>query len=307
MVTTLDNALLEEILQQVRPLIGQGKVADYIPALAEVPADRLAIAVCTVDGELFQAGDAAERFSIQSISKVLSLTLALTRYQEPEIWRRVGKEPSGLPFNSLLQLEMEQGKPRNPFINPGALVVCDMLQTRLSAPKQRMLEVVRQLADEDDLAYDLRVARSEFEHSDRNAAIAYLMKSFGNFENDVITVLQTYFHYCALRMSCVELARSFVYLANHGRDLSGEAVISPLQARQINALMMTSGMYDGAGEFAYRVGMPGKSGVGGGIVAIVPGELSIVVWSPELDASGNSLAGTAALELLSQRIGRSIF
>lgn len=230
MVTTLDNALLEEILQQVRPLIGQGKVADYIPALAEVPADRLAIAVCTVDGELFQAGDAAERFSIQSISKVLSLTLALTRYQEPEIWRRVGKEPSGLPFNSLLQLEMEQGKPRNPFINPGALVVCDMLQTRLSAPKQRMLEVVRQLAGEDDLAYDLRVARSEFEHSDRNAAIAYLMKSFGNFENDVITVLQTYFHYCALRMSCVELARSFVYLANRGRDLSGEAVISPLQA-----------------------------------------------------------------------------
>ncbi|HGE8282186.1 TPA: glutaminase B [Serratia marcescens] len=307
MVTTLDNALLEEILQQVRPLIGQGKVADYIPALAEVTADRLAIAVCTVDGELFQAGDAAERFSIQSISKVLSLTLALTRYQEPEIWRRVGKEPSGLPFNSLLQLEMEQGKPRNPFINPGALVVCDMLQTRLSAPKQRMLEVVRQLAGEDDLAYDLRVARSEFEHSDRNAAIAYLMKSFGNFENDVITVLQTYFHYCALRMSCVELARSFVYLANHGRDLNGETVISPLQARQINALMMTSGMYDGAGEFAYRVGMPGKSGVGGGIVAIVPGELSIVVWSPELDASGNSLAGTAALELLSQRIGRSIF
>ena len=307
MVTTLDNALLEEILQQVRPLIGQGKVADYIPALAEVPADRLAIAVCTVDGELFQAGDAAERFSIQSISKVLSLTLALTRYQEPEIWRRVGKEPSGLPFNSLLQLEMEQGKPRNPFINPGELVVCDMLQTRLSAPKQRMLEVVRQLAGEDDLAYDLRVARSEFEHSDRNAAIAYLMKSFGNFENDVITVLQTYFHYCALRMSCVELARSFVYLANRGRDLSGEAVISPLQARQINALMMTCGMYDGAGEFAYRVGMPGKSGVGGGIVAIVPDELSIVVWSPELDASGNSLAGTAALELLSQRIGRSIF
>ncbi|AGB83980.1 L-glutaminase [Serratia sp. FGI94] len=307
MVTALDNALLAEILQQVRPLIGGGKVADYIPALAEVPADRLGMAVCTVDGALYQAGDAAERFSIQSISKVLSLTLALTRYQESEIWQRVGKEPSGLPFNSLLQLEMEQGKPRNPFINPGALVVCDMLQTRLSAPKQRMLEVVRQLAGEDDLAYDARVARSEFEHSDRNAAIAYLMKSFGNFENDVLTVLHTYFHYCALRMSCVELARSFVYLANNGRDLQGNTVISPLQARQINALMMTSGMYDGAGEFAYRVGMPGKSGVGGGIVTIVPDEMAIVVWSPELDASGNSLAGTAALELLSQRIGRSIF
>lgn len=306
-VTALNNALLDEILQQVRPLIGKGKVAGYIPALAEVPADRLGIAVCTVNGDMFQAGDAGERFSIQSISKVLSLTLALTRYHESEIWQRVGKEPSGLPFNSLLQLEMEQGKPRNPFINPGALVVCDMLQTRLSAPKQRMLEVVRQLACEEDLAYDARVARSEFEHSDRNAAIAYLMKSFGNFENDVLTVLRTYFHYCALRMSCVELARCFIYLANHGRDLQGNAVISPLQSRQINALMMTCGMYDGAGEFAYRVGMPGKSGVGGGIIAIVPEEMAIAVWSPELDPSGNSLAGTAALELLSERINRSIF
>ena len=170
-----------------------------------------------------------------------------------------------------------------------------------------MLEVVRQLAGEDDLAYDLRVARSRVRTLRSQCGHRLSDEVVRQLRNDVITVLQTYFHYCALRMSCVELARSFVYLANHGRDLNGEAVISPLQARQINALMMTSGMYDGAGEFAYRVGMPGKSGVGGGIVAIVPGELSIVVWSPELDASGNSLAGTAALELLSQRIGRSIF
>jgi len=304
----LDNQLLEEILAQVRPLIGQGKVADYIPALAEVPADRLGIAVCTVNGETFSAGDAQERFSIQSISKVLSLVLAMGRYEEDEIWRRVGKEPSGQPFNSLLQLELEQGKPRNPFINAGALVVCDMLQTRLSAPKQRMLEFVRQLADKTDLAYDTRVAKSEFDHSARNAAIAWLMKSFGNFDNDVITVLQNYFHYCALKMSCLELARTFLFLANQGRALQlDEPVISARQTRQINALMATSGMYDGAGEFAYRVGMPGKSGVGGGIIAIVPHEMSIAVWCPELDASGNSLAGTAALEILARRIGRSIF
>ena len=218
MATKLSNQLLEDILAQVRPLIGQGKVADYIPALAEVPADKLGIAVCTVDGETYQAGDADERFSIQSISKVLSLTVALSRYAESDIWARVGKEPSGQPFNSLLQLELEQGKPRNPFINAGALVVCDMLQSRLSAPKQRMLEVVRALSGEPDIVYDARVARSEFEHSDRNAAIAYLMKSFGNFDNDVITVLQTYFHYCALRMSCMELARTFVYLANNGHS-----------------------------------------------------------------------------------------
>ncbi|WP_145522190.1 glutaminase B [Yersinia ruckeri] len=308
MVKTLSNQLLDEILSQVRPMIGQGKVADYIPALAEVPAGKLGIAVCSIDGQVFQSGDATERFSIQSISKVLSLTLALGRYDEDEVWQRVGKEPSGQPFNSLVQLELEQGKPRNPFINPGALVICDMLQSRLSAPKQRMLEVVRQLVDDDSISYDSRVARSEFEHSDRNAAIAYLMKSFGNFENDVLTVLQTYFHYCAMRMSCVELACCFVYLANQGRSINGtRQVITPMQARQINALMITSGMYDGAGEFAFRVGMPGKSGVGGGIIAVVPDEMCIAVWSPELDISGNSLAGTAALELLAQRIGRSIF
>ncbi|MDU4094804.1 MAG: glutaminase B [Pantoea sp.] len=304
----LSNALLEEILQQVRPLTRQGKVADYIPALAQVSPDYLGIAVLTRDGKQYQAGDANVRFSIQSISKVLSLTLAHTRYQEQEIWQRVGKEPSGQPFNSLVQLELEHGKPRNPFINAGALVVCDMLETRLTAPRQRMLEVVRQLCDEPSINYDRHVARSEFDHSARNAAIAWLMKSFGNFANDVPGVLQTYFHYCSLAMSCEELARCFSYLANQGCAL-GETtpVLTLRQTRQINALLITSGMYDGAGEFAWRVGMPAKSGVGGGIIAIIPGEMTIAVWSPGLDASGNSLAGTAALELLSERLGCSIF
>nr|WP_217703607.1 glutaminase B [Cronobacter muytjensii] len=304
----LNNDLLASILEQVRPLAAQGKVADYIPALAEVPADRLGIAVCTVSGECFSAGDADERFSIQSISKVLSLILAMGRYDDSEIWQRVGKDPSGQPFNSLVQLELEQGKPRNPFINAGALVVCDMLQSRLSAPKQRMLEVVRGLCGAQDIVYDTGVARSEFEHSARNAAIAYLMKSFGNFHNDVITVLQNYFHYCALKMSCAELARAFLFLANQGRAPHLDTpVISPVQARQVNALMATSGMYESSGEFAWRVGMPGKSGVGGGIIAVVPHEMSIAVWSPALDNAGNSLAGIAALEILAREIGRSIF
>ncbi|WP_336281616.1 glutaminase B [Cronobacter dublinensis] len=308
MTHKLNNDLLASILEQVRPLASQGKVADYIPALADVPADRLGIAVCTVNGECFSAGDADERFSIQSISKVLSLVLAMGRYDDSEIWQRVGKDPSGQPFNSLVQLELEQGKPRNPFINAGALVVCDMLQTRLSAPKQRMLEVVRSLCGAQDIAYDTRVARSEFEHSARNASIAYLMKSFGNFHNDVITVLQNYFHYCALKMSCAELARTFLFLANQGRAAHPDTpVISPVQARQVNALMATSGMYESSGEFAWRVGMPGKSGVGGGIIAVVPHEMSIAVWSPALDSAGNSLAGIAALEILAREIGRSIF
>lgn len=308
MATVINNDMLESILTQVRPLIGQGKVADYIPALASVEANKLAIAVSTIDGRHFQAGDADERFSIQSISKVLSLVVAMDHYQEEEIWQRVGKDPSGHPFNSLLQLEIEQGKPRNPFINAGALVVCDMLQSRLSAPRQRMLEVVRQLSDVSDITYDSRVARSEFDHSARNAAIAWLMKSFGNFHNDVATVLQNYFHYCALKMSCVELAKTFLFLADEGRTSHlTRSVISPLQSRQVNALMATSGMYQSAGEFAWRVGLPAKSGVGGGIVAIVPHEMAICVWSPELDEAGNSLAGIATLEALSRQLGRSVY
>ena len=299
MAVAMDNAILENILRQVRPLIGQGKVADYIPALATVDGSRLGIAICTVDGQLFQAGDAQERFSIQSISKVLSLVVAMRHYSEEEIWQRVGKDPSGSPFNSLVQLEMEQGIPRNPFINAGALVVCDMLQGRLSAPRQRMLEVVRGLSGVSDISYDTVVARSEFEHSARNAAIAWLMKSFGNFHHDVTTVLQNYFHYCALKMSCVELARTFVFLANQGKAIHiDEPVVTPMQARQINALMATSGMYQNAGEFAWRVGLPAKSGVGGGIVAIVPHEMAIAVWSPELDDAGNSLAGIAVLRFI---------
>ena len=266
MATVMNNAMLDAILAEVRPLIGRGKVADYIPALARVSGEKLGVAICTVDGQHYSAGDAHERFSIQSISKVLSLVVAMNHYQEEEIWQRVGKDPSGQPFNSLLQLEIEQGKPRNPFINAGALVVCDMLQSRLSAPRQRMLEIVRRLSGVGDIAYDPVVARSEFDHSARNAAIAWLMKSFGNFHNDVATVLQNYFHYCSLEMSCVELARTFLFLADRGIAPHLETpVIAPIQSRQVNALMMTSGMYQNAGEFAWRVGLPAKSGVSGGL------------------------------------------
>lgn len=300
-------ALLEEVVDKVRPLLGQGTVANYIPALANVDAGKLGIAVTTVDGETLGAGDYLEPFSIQSISKVFSLTLALNLYEEAEIWSRVGKEPSGHSFNSLVQVELERGKPRNPFINAGALVIADLLQSRLGAPKHRMLELVRQLSQNDKVCFDKQVADSEYQHSARNAAIAYLMKSFGNFQGDVDTVLRTYFHYCALKMNCADLSKAMLYLANRGKTVDGTELISQVQTRQLNALLATSGLYDGAGEFAYRVGMPGKSGVGGGIIAVIPGELSICVWSPELDNQGNSLAGTAMLEHLSQRLGRSIF
>ncbi|WP_317918064.1 glutaminase B [Vibrio sp. MACH09] len=299
---------LIDIVNDAKLYIGKGKVADYIPALARVSNNKLGIAVCLPSGEIVKAGDADETFSIQSISKVLCLTLAMALYKPEEMWHRVGKEPSGQAFNSMIQLELEQGIPRNPFINAGAIVVCDLLFSRLSAPKQRLLEFVRQLSGDQHIVYDKIVAASEMMHSDRNAAIAYLMRSFGNFNNDVIPVLNNYFHACALKMSCVELAKTFSYLANDGISCqTNQRVVSSLQTKQLNALLATCGLYDGAGDFAYRVGVPGKSGVGGGIIAVIPREMTIAVWSPELDKSGNSMAGTAALEMLTSKLGKSIF
>ncbi|MCU9950176.1 glutaminase B [Pseudomonas solani] len=299
--------LLDEILDEVRPLIGQGKVASYIPALAGVPANQLGIAVYSNGGELYCAGDGRTPFSIQSISKVFSLVQAIQHSGE-DIWQRLGHEPSGQPFNSLVQLEFERGVPRNPFINAGALVICDINQSRFAAPALSMRDFARRLSGNHYLVADEVVARSEYQHRARNAAAAYLMQSFGNFHNDVEAVLRSYFHHCALRMNCVDLALAFSFLANDGvSPHSGETVLSARQTKQVNALMATSGLYDEAGNFAYRVGLPGKSGVGGGIVAVVPGRFTVCVWSPELNESGNSVAGMAALEKLSERIDWSIF
>lgn len=301
------QALLNEILDAARPLIGQGKVANYIPALADVSANQFGIAVYGNDGELFTAGDARIPFSIQSISKVFSLVQAIQHSGEA-IWERLGHEPSGQPFNSLLQLELENGRPRNPFINAGALVISDINQSRFAAPALSMRDFVRRLSGNANVVIDRHIADSEYQHRARNAAMAYLMQSFGNFHNDVESVLRNYFSYCALSMNCIDLAKAFCFLANDGFcKHSGEQILSARQTQQVNSIMATSGLYDEAGNFAYRVGLPGKSGVGGGIVAIVPGQYTICVWSPELNKAGNSLAGMAALELLSERIGWSVF
>ncbi|MDH0731839.1 glutaminase B [Pseudomonas sichuanensis] len=301
------QALLQEILDHVRPLLEQGQVAQYIPALAQVEPRQLGIAVQGLDGQLHCAGDAHTPFSIQSISKVFSLVQAINHSGEG-IWSRLGYEPSGQAFNSLVQLEVEKGRPRNPFINAGALVICDINQSRYATPTLSMRDFVRRLAANPKIVSDSVVAESEYQHRARNAAMAYLMQAFGNFHNDVDAVLRSYFHHCALSMSCVDVARGFAFLANNGYcPNSGEQVLSARQAQQVNAIMATSGLYDEAGNFAYRVGLPGKSGVGGGIVAVVPGRYSICVWSPALNAAGNSLAGLRALELLSERITGSVF
>ncbi len=299
--------VLNEITQEVAPLLSQGKVADYIPALAEVDPKQFSIAIYTTEGETICAGDCTQRFTIQSVSKVMTLTMALQRYGD-ELWHRVGKEPSGTAFNSLTQLEFEKGIPRNPFINAGAIVTCDALYSRLSAPMHSMLETFRLLADNRGIVIDKKVANSEYEFRHRNAAMAHLMKSFGNFENEVDDVLWSYFNFCSIELNCIELAKAYNFLANKGVDnRSGNRVLSSRQNKQLNSLLFTSGLYDAAGDFGYRVGMPGKSGVSGTILAVLPNKFTVAVYSPGLNSFGNSVAGIAALELLSKKLDISIF
>lgn len=299
--------ILEEIQDEVRPLLDQGQVADYIPQLAHVPRKRFGMAVHTVDGRVFRVGDADQRFSIQSISKAFTLTLAM-QLEGDALWRRVGREPSGTAFNSLVQLEHENGIPRNPFINAGALVVTDVVLSHLSEAKASVLKFVDALFEGAPVTYDLQVASSEAATGHRNRALAHFLKSFNNLHNATDQVLDAYFHHCAIAMSCTELAEAFLYLVCGGRVPGTEGpLISPNQAKYVGSLMLTCGTYDCAGEFAYRVGLPGKSGVGGGIVAIMPGQFSAAVWSPGLGPGGNSLAGTKALELLTTKTGISIF
>ena len=299
--------VLDEIAHEVRPLLSQGKVADYIPALAEVDPEQFSIAIYTTDGETVCAGDCSQRFTIQSVSKVMTLTMALQRYGD-ELWHRVGKEPSGTAFNSLTQLEFEKGIPRNPFINAGAIVTCDALYSRLSAPMHSMLETFRLLAGNSAIVIDKKVANSEYEFRHRNAAMAHLMKSFGNFENEVDDVLWAYFNFCSIELNCIELAKAYNFLANKGVDnRSGNRVLNSRQNKQLNSLLFTSGLYDAAGDFGYRVGMPGKSGVSGTVLAVLPNKFTVAVYSPGLNSFGNSVAGIAALELLSKKLDISIF
>ncbi len=304
------QSILNEIYDEIQPHLDEGKVADYIPALAKVDKSQFAMTVTLGDGSSYSVGDYEKRFSIQSISKVFTFTLALKIYSKA-LYHRVGVEPSGNPFNSLVQLEYEFGKPRNPFINAGALVITDSLISHYKDnynALEAILNFIRDITDDKSICFDAEVAYSEMEHGDRNLSLAYLMKSFNNFENSVEDTVMTYFKHCAVKMNTQELSRSFLYLAFDGKDpISEKEFISQSQTRRINAVMLTCGHYDASGEFAFHVGLPAKSGVGGGIAAVVPGKMSIAVWSPALNRYGNSHAGTIALELFTQKSGVSIF
>ncbi|WP_293266308.1 glutaminase [Neptunomonas sp.] len=301
--------ILDEIAAKMALRDDRGQVADYIPQLASIDPNQFGIAVVLPDGRQFSAGCADKSFSIQSISKVFTLTMALGKIGDA-VWSHVGREPSGDPFNSIVQLEHEAGKPRNPFINAGAIAIVDAIMMG-HQPKETLAEIlqfVRFVANDERIFFDEKVAQSELLHRDRNASLAHFMASFGRIKHPVENVLGTYFHQCAIAMSCTQLANAGKFLVSDGMNLStGVRVVTPQRARRINSLMLMCGHYDGSGEFAYRVGLPGKSGVGGGILAIAPGKASIAVWSPGLDDIGNSKLGTKALEILVQHTGWSIF
>jgi glutaminase len=300
---------VKEIADEMRMRSDRGEVATYIPELARVDPKHFGIAVIDAEGNIAAAGDSDMPFSIQSVSKVFTLTLALGRYGD-RLWKRVGREPSGSAFNSIVQLEFERGVPRNPFINAGAIAVTDMILSG-HQPREALGEILRFmrfLSNDQSVTIDEAVAASEQRTGFRNIALANYMKSFGVIENPVDLTLGVYFHQCAIAMSCRQLAEAGRFLAHNGRNPeTGMSVVHPERARRINAVMLTCGHYDGSGEFAYRVGLPGKSGVGGGILAIAPGKASIAVWSPGLDANGNSHLGRIALEALTKRLGWSIF
>ncbi|HEY3539964.1 MAG TPA: glutaminase [Trinickia sp.] len=301
------QSILEQIRRDIEPWRTAGRVANYIPELARVPAERFGMAVVTVGGNVFSIGDANVRFSIQSISKLFACTLAFQLLGDA-LWERVGREPSGTAFNSLVQLETERGKPRNPFINAGALVVTDILCRRFVGAETALVQFMRRLTGATDIDYDLRVAHSELAHAERNRAMAHFIASFGNLQMPPEVVIDAYCRQCAIEMNCVELAKAALFLANGGvAPVSGERILDESSTKRLSALMLTCGTYDAAGDFVYRVGLPAKSGVGGGIVAVLPGEMAVCVWSPGLDANGNSLAGTLSLEWLTTLSKRSIF
>ena len=300
--------ILKEIENEIQPFLNEGKLANYIPALANVDDKKFAMSIQLFDGTSYHIGDSNLKFSIQSISKVFTFTLALNHYGK-DLYKRVGHEPSGNPFNSLVQLEYENGIPRNPFINAGAIVTADSL---VSIYKKNtfdtILDFIKKTSNDETISYDEEIFESELANGFRNFALINMIKSFNNINNNIDEVIDTYFKQCSIMMNCSQLAKSMLFLANHGiNPLTNEQIITESKAKRINSLMLTCGHYDASGDFAYKVGLPGKSGVGGGIVAVVPKKMTICVYSPKLNLQGNSLVGTIALELFTTKTGLSIF
>ncbi|MFL0352466.1 glutaminase [Xanthomarina sp. GH4-25] len=300
------QGILNNIYQEVSKETDKGEIATYIPELANVDKNAFGIHLHLISGENFSVGDSEKKFSIQSISKVLTLALAISKVGS-DIWSRLDVEPSGNPFNHLSLLELEKGIPRNPLINSGAIVIADVLVSLFENPKEDFLAYVRDITGDSSINYNYKVANSEKKTGFNNYAAANLLKSFDNLNNNVEDVLDFYFHQCSLEMTCAQLTKAFYVFANKGKCLLEKTRLTKSQAKRINAIMLTCGFYDEAGEFAFEVGLPGKSGVGGGIVALLPNEFVISVWAPGLNERGNSKLGMQALEIFTSETNQSIF
>ena len=299
--------IFSEINEELNKTEDLGKVATYISELSGVDPSKFGVHLTTINHQDYYFGDSEEKFSIQSIAKVLALVLAY-KQEDEKLWERVGVEPSGTSFNSLFQLEFNLGIPRNPLINSGALVISDILVSHFNNPKKNFIAFVRSVSGNPNINYCPRIAESEKLTGHRNAALIHLMKSFGNIKNDIDVVLDFYFNLCSIEMTCRELSQTFLFLADYGvNPYTNERVISVSKSKRINAIMQLCGFYDEAGEFSFKVGLPGKSGVGGGIVAILPNKYSIAVWSPKLNKKGNSTKGIKFLELFTTETEVSIF
>ena len=298
---------ISEIYQKVSDEENIGEVANYIPELSKIDPNNFGVCLKTTEKEEFGIGDWQTKFSIQSISKVLSLSFAYKLLGDT-IWERVGVEPSGNPFNSLIQLETDNGIPRNPLINAGAMVICDMLISHTEDACEDFLKFIRKICLNSDINYSDSIAQSEKSVGYRNIALCNFLKSFGNIKNDPATVLNFYFHMCSIEMTCQELTRTFMFLVNEDfKSPDNKRILNISQAKRINAIMQTCGFYDESGEFSFKVGLPGNSGVGGGILAIHPGNYSIAVWSPRLNKKGNSSRGMRFLESFTTLTESSIF
>jgi len=298
--------VVNQALELGKDKTAQGRVATYIPELGKADPSDIGICVYTKDGQKISAGDTTKRFSIQSISKIISLAIALEAYGADKVFENVGMEPSGDAFNSLLKLENADGTPYNPLINAGALVISSYMVQMYTF--EEVLENVRRLCMDPDIVLDIKVCHSEMSNLSRNRAIAYLLESKGVLHADVEKTLDFYVKMCSLSVNAESLANLGLVLAQGGiHPVTGERLLKEKTVRIVNTIMMTCGMYDGSGEFAVRVGIPSKSGVGGGIISVVDGEVGIGIYGPSLDEKGNSIAGTAMLEYISQKMDFHMF
>lgn len=304
------NELLSRIINESKPLFTNGKLPTYIPELSNAEPDNCGAALLTLDGELYRAGDFECKFTIQSISKIVSLALAILELEEVKLFESVGLEPSADSFNSIIGLELNKNnRPYNPVVNSGAILVISLLPYKDKNRRfERILSLARDLTGNKDLTVNEAVYLSEKTTGDRNRSIAYFMKSTGVLEGKVEDILETYFRQCSIEATVQDLAVMGATFASGGLNpFTGKQTLPSRACDIILSLMTTCGMYDGSGEFAIRVGIPAKSGVGGGIVASVPKRMGIGVYGPSLDSKGNSVCSMAILEHLSAEMHLRVY